>query len=384
MTDVSTVLWSDDPDDVVRLFSRVEDIVAARDALAEALKSDDRQRRFNSALGLYAMATEPPESQNNVIARDLFERLLAAVAVESDSKVKSEMFIALVAYEYDTDLSIFAPLVARLIEHVALTSTPVSEAIMHRLAYGYAKLRAQSQEARTFDDLKFQSRELIGYAATGIPFVVAGPTAPIAILVYNDRLDAWLPPGGHFEPAANESPTETLKSKIRKETGAEGEIVWSAPEFDTSGDVTIQPSPSFVLFENLKSMTHVSSYEAHSFHYDFNYVCTITPETVPLLGSGTQLTLQVPLRSGGRVDIRNRIVAAATRAGAADIAQNIPDDVVERLGLSHRLLKEHRERRVTSHRLWTAETEDSEPLYRRLAGARTVPVRLPPGGRRAG
>lgn len=163
------------------------------------------------------------------------------------------------------------------------------------------------------------------------------------MLVYNFSLNAWLPPGGHFDPSDISIPDETLVTKIREETGAHCEILWEGYEFSANSASSVRPTPSFTLFEDLRAMSR-SPTEVHAFHYDLNYICRIPREFTGKLGTGKLPTIQVPMRPVAAAedsDRRSRIAALVREHAPEGTGLQIPPDAVERILISLGILGRH-------------------------------------------
>ena len=245
-------LSSDDPDVIVRtirehvgsshgLKNEAESVLVAH------LLSEEKRQRINAAIGLYALThiklTEPTGRAS--IGSDTFEKLLAAAVVEADPVVRADQLWALGSQDFNGPLSHYASIVARLIEAIFFTTAPVSKETLDRLLYVYEKIRRQCPSIALLKEPKPKERSLLGYAVTGLPFILDDLNNPEVVLVFNYNLGAWLPPGGHFNPGIDEIPTERLVAKIREETGARCTVMWESRRFSKgSGEIAILPSPS--------------------------------------------------------------------------------------------------------------------------------------------
>jgi len=98
------------------------------------------------------------------------------------------------------------------------------------------------------------------YVAT-VYVVNDGATA----LHHHDRLDMWLPPGGHVE--RDELPHVAARREVREELGLPVELVGAAGPFDTDTVESI-PDPQHFLLEDIN--VHADGGVSHQ-HVDFVY-----------------------------------------------------------------------------------------------------------------
>jgi MarR family len=209
-----------------------------------------------------------------------------------------------------------------------------------RGALTLAAARRSSQDTRSGEASE------VGFAATGLPFVLAEPNEPEIVLIHNANLDAWLPPGGHFHPELQEIPSEKVVRKIKEETGATSEILWRAPRFETRTTAKPLPGPSFVLLEDLRELPGGET-ELHTYHHDFNYICRVTDESVREIGTGSSPAVRVNLsrlpEGTYRAEaVRRRIAEAITETHREHERAIVTDDVIDRVVQSLTLLEANR------------------------------------------
>lgn len=349
------LLAGSDPDEIVRalpgLISDRPAKIRIERYVGSQLLSSDRALRHSAAVALYALTHSDLGGSSTAekhriasIEPETFERLICAVAVEPSAAVRAEQLWAMVAQSFEGALSVYARLVARLIEAaLSATSFGISMETLERLTYGYEQIKRRAPVEDMLENPVPARRDLIGYAATGLPFLSGDPANPVVVLVYNFSLSAWLPPGGHFDPGDTSIPDQTLVRKVREETGADCEILWEGREFSANGASSVRPTPSFVLFEDLRAMNRLPT-EVHAFHYDLNYICRIPTESIDKLGSGKLPTIKVPMGSvaaAGTSDRRSRIEALVKEQAPEGTGQQIPPDAVERILISLGILGRH-------------------------------------------
>jgi ADP-ribose pyrophosphatase YjhB (NUDIX family) len=88
------------------------------------------------------------------------------------------------------------------------------------------------------------------------------------LLVYHNKLNVWLYPGGHIEE--NETPEEALKREVLEETGLEIEIIGEIDEnlSDINNDITVLHKPYVILCERIRG-------KDEHYHIDMVYQCKI-------------------------------------------------------------------------------------------------------------
>jgi hypothetical protein len=208
------------------------------------------------------------------------------------------------------------------------------------------------RKQRSYSSKSVEATKL-GYAATGVPFVLTDPTQPELVVVHNENLQAWLPPGGHFDPDLQDIPSEKVLRKIQEETGSTATLLWKAGDFERRDTARPLPAPSFVLLEDL---TKLKSKDPHDYHFDLNYICRINDEAVGDLGTGAKRVVRVPLGELEREPRMNQIkrrIREAVRSEAPKLAQaTVTDDVVERVVRSLELL-----------RTYAMDRDPNEPIH---------------------
>jgi len=98
------------------------------------------------------------------------------------------------------------------------------------------------------------------------------------LLHEHDKLDMWLPPGGHVD--RDELPHEAALRETYEETGLEPELVTERGPYDT-GQVESLPRPAAFLLEDID--VHEDGRLAHQ-HVDFVYVGAADSRTVDPAG----------------------------------------------------------------------------------------------------
>ena len=97
------------------------------------------------------------------------------------------------------------------------------------------------------------------FTATG--FVIQGDRT---LLHWHQRLEAWMPPGGHIEP--HEDPVQAVLREIHEETGVTAEIIPSVPALPFTYPGQVQP-PYTILLEDSREPG-----QPHQ-HIDLIYFC---------------------------------------------------------------------------------------------------------------
>ena len=100
------------------------------------------------------------------------------------------------------------------------------------------------------------------YTATG--FVVDKKSI---LLHWHNKLDMWLPPGGHIEPG--EDPEQAIIREVLEETGLAVKVINTGPELKQNYPLQIPP-PLTILIEDIDDP--VSGFHKH---IDMIYVCTL-------------------------------------------------------------------------------------------------------------
>jgi 8-oxo-dGTP pyrophosphatase MutT (NUDIX family) len=99
------------------------------------------------------------------------------------------------------------------------------------------------------------------FTATG--FVIQGDRT---LLHWHQRLQQWMPPGGHIEP--HEDPVQAVLREIREETGVTAEVIPSIPALPFAYPGQVQP-PYTILLEDSPEPD-----EPHQ-HIDLIYFCRL-------------------------------------------------------------------------------------------------------------
>ena len=104
------------------------------------------------------------------------------------------------------------------------------------------------------------------FTATGIVF----NSAKQILMIYHNKLQVWLPPGGHIEE--NELPDDAVIREIFEETGIKAEIISNKQELTINDDnCKGLKRPFTVLLENIECDW------SHN-HIDMIYICTAINE----------------------------------------------------------------------------------------------------------
>lgn len=371
MTSTQTTSILDVPDDVVKrleraladpkpadlgrgiarlLIDNLELFSALESYFREQLRSPDRQDRTAAAVAFQAIPlaarlsaddgktdlAKPAPSQESLAA------IVAALVVEVELSVRFELLSALAAQDYEAaGLGDFARLAGLVAERSIESNMDLDEDTRADLQALHDRLRAAELIDSGSVLSRPEARRIVGYAATGIPFVLEDKTRPEVILIYNSSLDAWLPPGGHFNPGMDQLPSETLIHKIKDEAGADSIVYWAPGLAFASGSHSVQlhPSPSFVLLEDLTKHPRRNPAEVHSHHYDLNYICQISASDLDGIGHGTKPALRVSLgelsqAADLRAEVTRRITHEAKETHPRYANAGVFPDVVERIVLS--------------------------------------------------
>lgn len=99
------------------------------------------------------------------------------------------------------------------------------------------------------------------FTATG--FVVQGDRT---LLHWHQRLQQWMPPGGHIEP--HEDPVQAVLREIREETGVTADVIPSVPALPFAYPGQVQPPYTILLEDSLEPG------EPHQ-HIDLIYFCRL-------------------------------------------------------------------------------------------------------------
>lgn len=96
---------------------------------------------------------------------------------------------------------------------------------------------------------------------------VVNPDRTKLLVIFHNKLQKWLPAGGHVEP--NELPHEAAIREVFEETGVNARIISDDPDMGLSGVVDCQiPRPYSILYqiipESRKDVEHI--------HVDFVYI----------------------------------------------------------------------------------------------------------------
>ncbi|MGC8573056.1 MAG: NUDIX hydrolase [Caldisphaera sp.] len=83
------------------------------------------------------------------------------------------------------------------------------------------------------------------------------------LLIYHEKLNKWLYPGGHVEP--NETPREAAIREFKEETGLNVEVIGEKNNL-SSEDAIEEPKPIAIMYETVKypNETHM--------HYDLIFL----------------------------------------------------------------------------------------------------------------
>lgn len=102
------------------------------------------------------------------------------------------------------------------------------------------------------------------FTATGY---VVNETKTKILVIFHNKLQKWLPAGGHIEP--NELPHEAAIREVFEETGIQANILSDDPDMGLLGIVDCQiPRPYSVLYQIIPA----SKKDVEHIHVDFIYV----------------------------------------------------------------------------------------------------------------
>jgi len=87
------------------------------------------------------------------------------------------------------------------------------------------------------------------------------------LLHWHNKLDMWLPPGGHIE--AGEDPEQAIIREVLEETGLAVKVINTGPELKQNYPLQVPP-PLTILIEDIDDP--VSGFHKH---IDMIYVCTL-------------------------------------------------------------------------------------------------------------
>jgi len=133
------------------------------------------------------------------------------------------------------------------------------------------------------------------YTATG--FVVDKKSI---LLHWHNKLDMWLPPGGHIEPG--EDPEQAIIREVLEETGMAIKVINTGPELKQNYPLQIPP-PLTILIEDIDDP--VSGFHKH---IDMIYVCTLVNQNSEGLSSvewvsRSDLIDRVPISSDNGIQV---------------------------------------------------------------------------------
>ncbi|MFA6263161.1 MAG: NUDIX hydrolase [Candidatus Babeliales bacterium] len=101
------------------------------------------------------------------------------------------------------------------------------------------------------------------YTATGY---VVNPERTKVLVIFHNKLQKWLPAGGHIEP--NELPHEAALREVFEETGIRARILSDDPDMKLKGEIDCQvPRPYSVLYQIIPQ----SRKDVEHIHVDFIY-----------------------------------------------------------------------------------------------------------------
>ncbi len=113
------------------------------------------------------------------------------------------------------------------------------------------------------------------------------------LLHWHQKLQSFLPPGGHLEP--NEDPVQTVLREVEEETALIVDIVRNKPSLNIQYPTQIT-SPETIMLEDIDD-----PYEGPHQHIDMIYFCTVTRPIYELKKgwywvSTDTLTRKLPIR----------------------------------------------------------------------------------------
>jgi ADP-ribose pyrophosphatase YjhB (NUDIX family) len=112
------------------------------------------------------------------------------------------------------------------------------------------------------------------FVATGFVFT---PQRDKVLLIFHNKLQKWLPPGGHLKP--NELPHRCALREVKEETGIEARLIPYGEQFEIEEEVESQlPTPFVMLHEFIPASAHD---EAHM-HIDFIFLMELVQESAEL------------------------------------------------------------------------------------------------------
>ena len=101
------------------------------------------------------------------------------------------------------------------------------------------------------------------FTATGY---VINPARTKLLVIFHNKLQKWLPAGGHMEP--NELPHEAALREVFEETGVSARVISDDPDMGLNGKSDCQiPRPYSVLYQIIPQ----SSKDVEHIHVDFVY-----------------------------------------------------------------------------------------------------------------
>jgi len=86
------------------------------------------------------------------------------------------------------------------------------------------------------------------------------------LLIFHEKFQKWLPPGGHVE--LNETPVEAAKREVKEETGLEIELILQENLWVHYGNAMSIERPYLCLLENIPQYKERPAHQ----HIDFVYI----------------------------------------------------------------------------------------------------------------